>query len=109
MSAKYDKIPLSRDQDRRVKLTDMDKTRIKRLHKEGVEIREISRRFTQVSRRMIQFILFPERIKAARVNYDWKKYYTKEKRRKYQMVHRHYKSALYKSGLLTTNGKDDIV
>lgn len=46
--------------DRRRRLSDLDKAEIKDWHKNGSSIHEISR-VTGVSRRLIQFILFPER------------------------------------------------
>lgn len=48
--------------DRRVKLLDSDKTEIKRLYEEGATIRGLTRQY-KVSRRLIQFIIFPERQK----------------------------------------------
>lgn len=46
--------------DRRRKLTEVDKEEIKTWHRQGTSIHEISR-VTGVNRRLIQFILFPER------------------------------------------------
>jgi predicted DNA-binding protein YlxM (UPF0122 family) len=92
--------------DRRVKLTQTDKKEVKRLYfEEHLAIREITRRY-KVSRRLIQFILFPERIKKSRENRDWRDYYTKEKNREYQKKHRRYKNQLYKQGLLIKPKKE---
>jgi hypothetical protein len=85
--------------DRRVKLLPSDKEKIKKLHQEGIPIREITRRY-KVSRRLIQFILFPERL--AKINYPghWKKYYKKEKQTIAIRKHRRYKQELFKKGQL---------
>lgn len=57
------KILLPRDLDRRVKLTEADKVTIRKLYREGYSIRALARHMPKISRRMIQFILFPERYK----------------------------------------------
>lgn len=50
--------------DKRRKLTDVDKDKIREMHKGGISIRGIARMFAEkCSRRSIQFILFPERYK----------------------------------------------
>ena len=46
--------------DRRKKLTEADREKIKKLHAEGEGIRALGRMFN-VDKRLIQFILFPER------------------------------------------------
>lgn len=75
MPSKYDKIKLPREYDLRVKLTDADKEDMKMLHEAGIAVRAIARKYEgKCSRRMIQFILFPERLEAARLNRDWRKY-----------------------------------
>jgi IS30 family transposase len=51
------------EHDARRHITKEDKAYIQKLHKEGQPIREIARIFEgRVSRRSIQFILFPERL-----------------------------------------------
>ena len=52
---------LPREFDRRVKLTEDDKVTIRKLYRDGYAIRAIARALPKISRRMIQFILFPER------------------------------------------------
>lgn len=50
------------EKDRRVKLTDADRARIKDLHAEGnTSIRALARLYG-VDKRTIQFLLFPERL-----------------------------------------------
>lgn len=77
---RIDSMRLPRELDKRVKLTDEDRAQIKALHEEGQSIRAIARMFEgKCSRRMIQFILFPERVDAMRANRDWRKYHDREK------------------------------
>ena len=49
------------EHDKRVKLTGADKLIIVQLHKNGAGIRQLSRDFN-VSRRTIQFLIYPERL-----------------------------------------------
>ena len=91
--------------DRRVKLTDEDKEAIRGLYYQlGAGIREIAREYEgKCSRRMIQFILFPERAEVAKQNFKkWRKEnpMKKEDWRAYMKGHRHYKVKLQKSGVL---------
>lgn len=85
--------------DRRVKLTDQDKADI--LELTGMSIRGIARMYG-VDKRLIQFILYPER--KAKNLLDRKNrggsmaYYDKEKQKEYMKKHRHYKHELYKKG-----------
>lgn len=91
-----EKIPLPRNLDRRVKITDDDKEQIKWLYKQNTPIREIARQFEhKCSRRLIQFILFPERAHASNYSGHWKKYYNKEKNTKAIRNTRNYKQQLY--------------
>jgi hypothetical protein len=88
---------LPRELDKRVKLKDKDRTDIKGLYfNEGLAIREIARIFEKkCCRRMIQFILFPERLKNARKNrkeYDTPyRVENKDKFRIWRKEYRHYK------------------
>ncbi len=80
------KIP--RDQDARRKLTPEDVDRIRGLYQADHPIRAIAREFPHVSRRLIQFTLFPERLQAVNHPGHWKKYYDKEKQRVAMRKHR---------------------
>lgn len=84
--------------DKRRKLSNEDKSDIIRLYKqEKQSIREISRQFeNKCSRRLIQFIIFPERLKQARSNRDWRKYYTTQTGTEAQRKHRQYKASVLK-------------
>jgi hypothetical protein len=100
-----EKIILPRELDRRVKLTEIDKKDIKARHKAGEPIHAIARAYKGVcSRRMIQFVIFPERLKALQEKYIEEKhhlkYYDKDKSRETMREHRAYKQALYLSGSL---------
>ena len=79
--------------DRRRKLTNEDRKEIKALHGQGLSMYKLAARFG-VSKRLIQFILYPERIKAARGTKTWLDYYSKEKRKIYMRNHRAYKKSL---------------
>lgn len=58
-------IPLPRSKDRRVFYSEIDREDVRRRHKEGESMRAIARD-TGISRRLIQFWLFPEKLEAAR-------------------------------------------
>jgi IS30 family transposase len=67
---------LPKNKDRRRKLTDKDRKKIKQLYDDGFGIREIAKKFEKkVCRRSIQFILFPERKRKQ----NWKDFYNREK------------------------------
>ena len=83
----------SEKDDLRVKIYKSEHQKIKTLHKGCMAIRAIAREY-EVDKRTIQFILFPERLAKAKENYNWKHYYTKEKRREYQKKHRRRKMLL---------------
>lgn len=90
--------------DRRVKLTDTDKESIVREYKSGeISINGLSRKYN-VSKRLIQFTLFPERKEKAKELYKQRskdgRYYDKEKHKEYVKKHRYYKKELFEKGLL---------
>lgn len=90
--------------DRRVKLTEEDKYNMREMYRQGETVRGIARIFEgKCSRRMVQFVLFPERADVAKENFKrWRKEnpITKEAWRGYMKGHRHYKVKLQKSGVL---------
>jgi hypothetical protein len=63
-----------------------------------------------VSRRLIQFIIFPERLQKNIDNFHdrggWEAYYNKKRNTVYQRKHRRYKYKLYKEGDIIS--QDDI-
>lgn len=88
--------------DRRRTITEATKEEVKQLYISGSSIREIERSLKgKISRRSIQFILFPERLTALQDHNKkiehWKRYYTIDGRRNAQRHHRkHIKSLLDK-------------
>lgn len=99
------KIKLPREYDRRVKITEQDKAEIKKMYfKEGLPIREITRRIGKISRRSIQIIIFPERGEKQKKDYkereQSKKSYQKVKGKKWATImknHRRYKQKILKN------------
>lgn len=98
-----DLVRTGKEFSRRIKLSDENKEEIKKLHKQGIAIRALSRDFN-VSKRLIQFILFPERqeinIQLRKERGGSKIYYDVEKNRLSQADHRAYKKDLLSRGLL---------
>jgi hypothetical protein len=105
MSYKCEHAKIPRRFDRRVKLTEDDKQNIISLYTvNGWGVREIARWYEgKCSRRLIQFILFPERAEVARENFKrWRKEnpIKKEVWRRDMKEHRRYKVKLQASGVL---------
>jgi transposase len=101
MPYKSEKIIIAHSKyDRRIKLTKKDKARVVYLYDKGVAIREITRRFN-VSRRLIQYIIFPERharnLQQREERGGSAFYYDKDKHKEYMKGHRRYKQKLYVS------------
>lgn len=94
--------------DKRRRLSDDDREDIRRDAAAGDSLRMIARRYG-VSRRLVQFILYPERLEENRQRLaargGWRQYYSKEKHREYMREHRKYKKELYRKELI----KDDTV
>lgn len=91
--------------DRRVKVTPQQKVEIRALYEAGgISQRKLALMFG-VSRRLISFILFPEKqaenIKLRQERGGTMRYYDKEKHRKTVKEHREYKEKLYKKGKIT--------
>lgn len=100
-----EKIKLPRELDRRVKLSDNDKLDIIARYKKGDAVRQIARDYEAIcSRRMIQFVIFPERLQQLQAKHikekSHLKYYDKNKWRETMRDHRNYKQKLYVSGLI---------
>jgi len=100
MPGKYDKIKLPRSLDRRVKLTDKQRSEIKT---SGISIHQLSKIYG-VCRRTIQVIKFPERLEAMKEARKkaggYKKYYDKDKHRESMKNTRIYKRNLYNKGMI---------
>lgn len=101
MPGKYDKTPIQNPSlDRRVKLTNEQKAEILGFKGE-ISQRELARRYN-VSKRTIQFILFPEKLeenlKRRKERGGWLQYYDKEKHRVSMQDHREYKKKIFGDG-----------
>lgn len=95
--------------DRRVKLTNEDKIRIKELYETGeFSQRKLASMF-EVSRRLITFCIDPEKLKqnieARRVRGGTKIYYNKEYHTNAMREHRAYKQKLVESGKIKLETK----
>lgn len=96
--------------DRRIKLTEQDKEDIKQLT--GMSIRGIARMYG-VDKRLIQFILFPERKEKNLLDRKNRggtmQYYNKDERREKMKEFRHYKQSLYLEGKIKQGtGKEQL-
>ena len=96
------KIP--REHDKRIKLTQEQKELIKHLYETtDTSQRKLATQFG-VSRRLIQFILYPEKhkanLQAREARGGSKQYYNKETHAKTMKAHRRHKKALYDASLL---------
>lgn len=97
-----------REYDGRRKLTEQDEENIRKLHKEGVAIREIAREYEgKCSRRLVQFVIFPERKDHAqrlfierRKDGRYDHHHTKEKQREDMRKHRAKLKELHDKGLI---------
>lgn len=110
MSSKIDKMSISnKSLDRRVRLSDDDRKKIKELFfDENYSKRKLANIFN-VSRRTIQFIISPEKLeenKKRRTERGGSKvYYDKNKHKNFMKSHRNYKKKLFNEGLI---GEIDI-
>jgi hypothetical protein len=88
---------IPRNLDRRVKYTTADKERVVALFKSGFPQRAIARE-TGISRRMVSFILFPDRLARQKELYKERRkdgrYYYKDTWAKTMKEHRHYKESI---------------
>lgn len=105
MPYKSEKIRLSREQDRRVKLSEAQREEIRqKFNSGGYSQRALAREYG-VSRRLISFILFPEKAAIAKEQLKERKADGRYKPSKEQWAatvreHRRYKQELYKAGKL---------
>lgn len=106
MPFKTDKLKIGNSLDRRVRLLPQQKEEAKKMYQDGISIRGITRHF-KVSRRLIQFILFPERkqknLDDRKKRGGWKQYYRKNEWAKTMKEFRRHKY-----NLLTEKEKVDI-
>jgi len=85
---------LTAEQDNRRKIPVSEHEYIQKRYREGESQRQIARAYG-VSRRLIVFILYPERLVArmesVKRNKSWLKYYDKDKQREYMRTYRLHK------------------
>ena len=103
MPRKSDNISINnKTLDKRVKLTDEQKQEIKE-NKENLSIRGLAKRYN-VNKRLIQFILFPERLEHNKqlraLRGGSMAYYKKEEHTKAIKKHRDYKKELFENNLI---------
>ena len=111
MPATVDKARINNEKlDKRVKLTQTQKEEIKK-NEHGLSQRRLAAMYG-VSRRTIQFILSPDKLKENKERRQErggsKVYYDKDKHRESMKKHRKYKKELLDEGLIKIN-KDDKV
>lgn len=95
---------IKKEDDKRIKLAEDDKEEIKKLYKQGILSQRKLAEMFNVSRRTIQFVLDPEKLKE---NYRKRvergkdgRYYQKEKHTEYMRQYRKKKKNLYDEGKL---------
>lgn len=99
-----DKLLVPKEHDKRVKLTQEDKELIRHLYDAtDISQRKLATQFG-VSRRLMTFILDPEKhkanLQAREASGGSKQYYNKETNTKTMKAHRSHKKALYDASLL---------
>jgi Mor family transcriptional regulator len=105
MPSKLDKIPIANEKlDKRYRLTEENKKNILNEYETGsISITALGKKYN-VSKRTIQFILFPERKELVRQQFLERRkdgrYYDKEKHRQAIANHREHKKNLFNQGLL---------
>lgn len=105
MPYKSERMKLSREQDRRIKLSEQQKGKIRVEYASGlISQRKLAEKYA-VSKRTIQFVLDPEKEKRAREQFkerrkDGRYKPSKEEWAETMKEHRRYKQALYLKGEL---------
>jgi|JI10StandDraft_1071094.scaffolds.fasta_scaffold1574614_1 hypothetical protein len=100
MPSKFDKIAIGcQFLDKRIKVLDCQKQMIPIWHEKGQSIRAIAR-MLNVDKRLIQFIIYPERkaknLQDRKAKGGSMQYYNKDKHNKAMKIHRQYKSQILK-------------
>lgn len=104
-----DKLKISPKHDKRIKLTNEDKENIRKDYATGLySQRKLAEKYN-VSRRLIVYILYPDRYEKAKELHKQRRkdgrYYNKERHREYMNRHRQHKKELHDKGLLKGNGE----
>ena len=100
MPYKFEQKHIKKEDDKRVKLDDNDKMLIRSLYKEGCYSQRKLASMFNVSRRLIQFVIDPLKLKANLETRKGKSYYDKEKNTAAMKRHRKWKKELDKRGKL---------
>lgn len=103
MACKVDKIKLPKQYDQRIKLSDEQRDEIRKKYETGLYSTYQLADEYHVSRRLVSFILNPEKYELAKEQYRERRKdgrYTpdKDKRNAIQKKHRNYKRTLYDAG-----------
>lgn len=111
MPYKSGKIKLSREQDRRIKLSPTQRKEIKEKYATGLYSQRALAREYNVSRRLISFIIDDDKYQKAKEQFkerraDGRYKPDKEEWAKTMREHRHYKQRLYLNGELTEESED---
>lgn len=107
MPRKSDTIPINNaGLDRRFAMTAEDKQAAIAMHGEGTSIHAIAKHFG-VSRRLIQFVLYPDRYEAAKALRRSRPYYERREHTEAVRTHRRYKAQLYKDGKIGAPQDDE--
>ena len=106
-----EKIKLSREQDRRIKLTEDQREEIRAKYETGLYSQRALAREYNVSRRLITFVLDADKYRRAREQFkarrrDGRYKPTKSEWAETQREHRRYKQSLYVKGELSDGGDD---
>ena len=115
MPYKYatDKMLIPENKDKRVKLTLCQKEEIFELYATGNYSQRALAREYNVSRRLIQFIIYPEKLEENRQRRQErggsKQYYNKEANTIAQRTHRQHKQELYLKGELIDNEDESLL
>lgn len=103
--SKLDKVPIDNPKhDKRVKLSNEDRDNIREEYVCGnISQNGLAKKYG-VSKRLIQFVLYPEKQEVARKQFLERqkdgRYYNKDKHREYMKQHREHKKELYNKGLI---------
>lgn len=105
MPFKSEKFKVGKSFDRRRKLTDRQRSEIVYLYEQGaISQRKLAKKY-KVSRRLIQFVVDPEKLeqnkKRRAERGGWKVYYDRVKQNESTRLYRQYKNELYKMGMLS--------
>lgn len=105
MPRKSDSLAINnRKYDRRIKLTDKEREKIrKEYQEEDTSYNKLAKKYG-VSKRLIQFVVNPEKAEIAKKQYSERRrdgrYYDKEKHSEYIKNHRNYKKKLFEEGII---------